>query len=287
MYDVSCKLMVESDAATKGQVVLRFGGEPFDLGEVTFGEVINVNGQLEANSSWIVDAAVLECYVYTTNGSGLPWTVYIKDFAVGGISNTLSSISATKTVTTYNVGDTVMTDDITVTATYSNGSTADVTSLATIDTSGVDNTADGTCNITVSYTENSVTKTTTIPIIIGAGGGSDEWDDSTTVTAAWKTNEGVFDDIKITERYIADQTYNVKCKLMVESSGNASGAIVLRLGGVTHTIDSFVVGEAINIDAQKKANASWTTGDLKPNVYTTNGTGLPWTVYIKDLAINA
>jgi hypothetical protein len=72
---------------------------------------------------------------------------------------------------------------------------------------------------------------------------------------------------------------------MVESGSNVSGGMVLRLGGPTCEIASFTVGEVIEVNTQMKANTVWTLGNLQPNVYTTNGTGLPWTVHIKDLTI--
>lgn len=78
----------------------------------------------------------------------------------------LASISATKTVTSYTVNDTLATNDITVTATYTDSTSADVTASATIDTSNVDMTTAGTYNIAVSYTEDSITKGATIPITV-------------------------------------------------------------------------------------------------------------------------
>lgn len=78
----------------------------------------------------------------------------------------LSSISATKTTTSYTVGDTLSTADIVVTATYSDTTTEIVTSSATIDTSQVDMTTEGVYNINISYTEDGVTATTTIIITV-------------------------------------------------------------------------------------------------------------------------
>lgn len=86
---------------------------------------------------------------------------------------TLSSISATKGTTTYTNGDTLETNDITVTATYTDNSTKNITSLATFDTASVDMANAGTYNLVVSYTENSVTKTCTIVITVEESGGGD------------------------------------------------------------------------------------------------------------------
>lgn len=81
-------------------------------------------------------------------------------------TKTLSSISASKTKTSYNVGETLDTSDIVVTASYSDSTTANVTSISTISTSDVDMSAIGNYNIEISYTENNVTKTATIAITV-------------------------------------------------------------------------------------------------------------------------
>lgn len=87
-------------------------------------------------------------------------------------SVTLSSISAVKGTTTYTKGDTLSTGDITVTATYTDNTKKDITSLATFDTASVDTANVGTYNLVVSYTENSVTKTCTIVITVEESGES-------------------------------------------------------------------------------------------------------------------
>lgn len=35
-----------------------------------------------------------------------------------------------------------------------------------------------------------------------------------------------------------------------------------------------------------KTNTGWTVGNMQPNIYTTSGSGFPWTVYIKDFVIS-
>lgn len=84
---------------------------------------------------------------------------------------TLVSISATKTKTTYNVGETFSTADVTVTAHYDDSTTAEVTSSATIGT--VDTSTVGSKTLNISYTEDDVTETTTIAIVVQQSGGSD------------------------------------------------------------------------------------------------------------------
>lgn len=79
-------------------------------------------------------------------------------------TKTLESITATKTKTTYNVGDVLDISDIVVIANYSDGASADVTKSANIDTSSVNMDTANNFNILVSYVENGITKTTKILI---------------------------------------------------------------------------------------------------------------------------
>ena len=84
---------------------------------------------------------------------------------------TLSSISVSGQQTAFNLGDAFAFGG-TVTATYSDGSTKDVTSSARI--TEPDMTTAGTKNVTVSYTENEVTKSCSYEITIAnqSSGGS-------------------------------------------------------------------------------------------------------------------
>lgn len=79
----------------------------------------------------------------------------------------LSSIAVTTQPTKriYRRGETLNTDGMVVTATYTNGNTANVTSEISIETDTAPNTA-GSHNITVSYTEDDISKTTTYPITV-------------------------------------------------------------------------------------------------------------------------
>ena len=83
-----------------------------------------------------------------------------------GVAVTLSSIAVSGQKTTFTVGDT-FTFDGTVTATYSNGTTKNVTSSATVSTP--DLSSAGTKEVTVSYTEGGVTKTVKYEITVNAG----------------------------------------------------------------------------------------------------------------------
>ena len=77
----------------------------------------------------------------------------------------LSSIAVSGQTTTFTVGDTFAFDG-TVTASYSNGTTANVTELASVSTP--DLSTEGVKSVTVSYTENSITKTTSYDITVNA-----------------------------------------------------------------------------------------------------------------------
>jgi hypothetical protein len=77
----------------------------------------------------------------------------------------LSSITVTPpTKTQYNVGEELTTTGMAVTASYADGSTKDVTSAAIL--SGFDSSTAGEVTVTVSYTEDGVTKTATFTATI-------------------------------------------------------------------------------------------------------------------------
>ena len=83
------------------------------------------------------------------------------------VSKTLSSISLSGTYpTTFNVGDTFSHEGMTVTATYDDNTSEDVTAYATFD--GYDMSKADTYEVTVSYTEGEVTKTATYDITVKA-----------------------------------------------------------------------------------------------------------------------
>ena len=116
----------------------------------------------------------------------------------------LASISVTPpTKTQYNVGDALDTTGMVVTATYTDGSTKDVTSAATL--SGFDSSAAGEVTVTVSYTENDVTKSASFTVTIvtaytvslsanpaegGTVTGAGSYSDGETVTVSASANGG-------------------------------------------------------------------------------------------------
>ena len=110
---------------------------------------------------WTTYANVYDTYGTTISVKALETRLKVLESASGNVK-TLVSITATKTKTSYTTDDEVTTDDITVIATYSDESTADVTSDAVIDTSNVIMNTVGNYDINISYGE----KITSITIIV-------------------------------------------------------------------------------------------------------------------------
>lgn len=119
------------------------------------------------------------------NSVTVSWTsrdiTYTTSFAIS-VTRVLSSISITTnpSKTAYYKGDALDLSGIAVTATFNSGATEDVTSSITSSpASGAALTEYGSQTVTVSYTENGVTKTATFTISVSAkivtwAGGTDE-----------------------------------------------------------------------------------------------------------------
>lgn len=137
----------ETDYSTKTQFYFGISvAKDTVVEEITFPYVASSNGMLIRTDS---TGAHLDLKVYEVQSG----------------TKTLASISATKTKTTYEVGETFSNADVVVTAHYSDSTTAIVTSSATIGT--VDTSTSGSKTLNISYTEDGVTKTTTIAITVG------------------------------------------------------------------------------------------------------------------------
>ena len=95
------------------------------------------------------------------------------------VTKKLSSISVSGQTTAFTVGDSFSFGG-TVTSNYSDGTSANVTSLATF--TGYDMSTAGNQTVTVSYSEDDVTKTTTYQISVGSSGGSEDITDYTVGT---------------------------------------------------------------------------------------------------------
>lgn len=212
--------------------------------------------------------------------------------AVGRIgylpSKTVSSISATKTKTAYYTDETLSTADITVTATYSDSSTADVSSSAIFDTSNVDLTTPGTYTIGVSYTYQGDTVTTTVQVtstarltLISKKGKS--------LTFSSQLNRPYVSDNKPTRGYIAttdESDYEVKNwdgnslnpkQYAIPIPTTATSATVT-LTGATTLRAAFSLW---NDDCSSETNPGWSNSNTKTASFTA-GQYSYVTVQIKD-----
>lgn len=167
-------------------------------------------------SAFICLTLVIGCFPMTaiadtTLGGGEETTINLTTEVPG-----LSSLTVTPpTKTTYNIGDELDTTGMVITANFSDSSTKDVTSVATL--SGFDSSAEGVVTVTVSYTEKEITKTDTFDVTIvdtsvdtyniaasanpAAGGtvsGSGTYDENASVTVTATANSG-YSFVKWTE----------------------------------------------------------------------------------------
>lgn len=243
---------------------------------------------------------------YSENGINLASDVNI---TITGESaeKTLDSITATKTNTTYNVGSDVGVDDIIVTANYTDGSTSDVTSSATIDASNINNTTAGEYNIAVSYTENDVTATTSIAInivesgattIVASGTAKDTYNNE---TVTWNLDsEGVI-TFDTTSNNVTIATYNGSERPWYDHITNIKKAIfssrIISTGGnvltgATSLTEVDLQAESVKIGASAfKGCTSLVNIDLtKANSILNNGfancTALPSEIVLGATSLN-
>ncbi len=161
--------------------------------------------------------------VSTSNRNVQITTIVVTFTSSSSSTKTLSSISVSGQTTSFTVGDTFSFGG-TVTATYSDSSTANVTSSATF--SGYNMSTAGTQTVTVSYTEGGVTKTTTYSITVTSSGGSSTipsssytFSSNTTEYNASPTFANVTNNFDSSVFTVASQS-----NIRVGSSGNSSSA---------------------------------------------------------------
>ncbi len=168
----------------------------------------------------------------------------------------LSGIKAEKTKKEYEVGDTIKVDDIKVTATYEDGTTAEVTGFTTnVDKLKTDKA--GTVNLVVTYVEGEITKTATIKLTIKAKSGGDEEKVVLESIKAEKTKKEYevgdtikADDIKVTATYedgttaeVTGFTTNVD-KLSTATKGTKILVVTYEENGVKKTAKISIVIKA-------------------------------------------
>ncbi|MBQ9640008.1 MAG: bacterial Ig-like domain-containing protein [Bacteroidaceae bacterium] len=153
-----------STASTVGDAVLNA-----TVGGASFGEQ-GQNASSTATDYTFTGSATGEIVVSIIRPSATKSALYVKSIAVtytAASASPLSSIALSGNyLTEFYVGDDFSNEGMTVTATYEDNSTKDVTSEAAF--SGYDKTRTGEQTVTVSYTEASVTKTTIYNIIVNA-----------------------------------------------------------------------------------------------------------------------
>lgn len=161
------------------------------------------------------------------------------------VSPTLSSITAAKTKTEYTVNDTLNIDDITVTANYSDGS-SNVVSGWTSNIDDVDMSSEGTKTLTISYTENEITKTASINIMVSAATPEPEPSPIVPQTGTWqlKTTTG--------KKYIILGTDD-------DNNGNTKYFRLLRTYGFPYTM---------NVEAENANSTRMLGSDVDDTIFT-------------------
>ena len=173
----------------------------------------------------------------------------------------------------YVVGDTYSDSDIIVTANYSDGTTVDVTSDSTINSSDVNTSEEGTYTVNVEYSVDGISYTDSITITVSNSQGS-AWDDSVVLSGTWSnatfantTLSQISGTNRVTGTIMSDKTINsVSLKLVSEFA-----------------VVDLAANEPYTIDAEFTGNMNY-TGNI---VATAKGSGdYPVTLYIKDFAIS-
>ena len=198
------------------------------------------------------------------------------DVAGGGSSGdnaTIMGITATKTKTVYVVGDTYSDSDITVTANYSDGTTVDVTSDSTINSSDVNTSEEGTYTVNVEYSIDGVSYTDSITITV-SNSQSSTWDDSVVLSGTW--SNATFTNTTVSQK---SGTNRVTGTIMSDKTINS---VSLKLVSEFAVVD-LTANEPYTIDVEFTSDANY-TGNI---VATAKGSGdYPVTLYIKDFAIS-
>lgn len=166
---------------------------------------------------------------------------------------TLRSISATKTKTAYQVNESLSTADITVMAEYSDDTTADVTASAIFDTQYVDMTSAGSYTIGVSYTEDGVTKTTSVSVTVSS------LNPTVILDATFSGSVNAGDEIGATSATVGHTSSAGAYAQLSDSSGASGKTLYYRLISDTGVNYDVRIGYRIGTGA----NASTLTNKIK------------------------
>ena len=186
------------------------------------------------------------------------------------------------TATSSAIGESVSTDDITVTAHYTDDTSANVTDLALIDASNVNAEMQGEYSILITYTENGITCNTSIAYNITETPVPSEWDDEITLERAWQTDQ-YFPKTNI-GRIEANTSYNIKFEAICESTSTINGSLIFKLSNGQMKNVGTVTNEIFSVDWDFVSDK--TLPDVKLLAYTADGSGFPWTVKIKNFTIS-
>lgn len=225
-------------------------------------------------------------YVSTSDGAST-WEIKNVEVKEQGAVATLTSIAWTGYTTTYTVGD-VFKEDGTVTATYSDGSTKDVTSEASFTTP--DMSTAGTKTVTVTYEGATTTGDITVneastggkTVLFTEGFGNNlnsarVWDDS------FKEQGGI-------ESVYSGSTYTItNAKQSKNSMGNTSSALVQTTTGT----DAVFEVKSLNVSDYSDLTVSyfWKAGSTKKtystSLYYSIDNGVTYTKVEKDSGTGA
>ena len=134
--------------------------------DVSNSENVSVEADLETEGSAKVTVSYTEGDVTKTAEYEIEVTATVS----------LSSIEIADSVKkTFALGDAFSTEGLAVTAKYSDATEVDVTSSATVDSSAVNTGKPGAYTVSVSYTEDGVTKTATYDVVYGTELTGTEW----------------------------------------------------------------------------------------------------------------
>ena len=191
-------------------------------------------------------------------------------------TKTLSSIAlASNKKTSYSVGDEFVVP--TVTATYSDSTTADVTSTTTF--SGYDMTTAGNYTVTASYTEGNVTKTATYNITVTAKTLSTLTLTGTPSTTTYYVGDG-FDStgLTVTARYTDNTTADVTSDIVWTPDPLTAGttSVTGTYGDKTVTVNGITVNALVlSSIAVSNATTTYYVGNsfVKPTVTATYNNG--------------
>ena len=160
----SVAVTYSSSTSTSGKVGVYFGSSLSDVSTYTTTSNQTIAG-VSQTDTFTNSTSGKGFFQLSTSNKNVQITTIVVTCSSGSTqTKTLSSISTSGQTTTYNVGDTFSYDG-TLTATYSDNSTAIVTPTSV---SSPDMSTSGTKTITLSYTEGGVTKTCTYNITVNA-----------------------------------------------------------------------------------------------------------------------